>query len=456
VTWLLAILIGALTMHADRVQSAQRQLAQVRLAQAVQYSRTSFDQFVRTTHHDYEPNWHHAVMAREIDAFVEGTTKNLMLFMPPRHGKSEQGSRRLPAYIFGRKPNAAVIATSYSADLAKLMNRDVQRIIDAPIYGRIFPQTQLWNRKRTDATLSKNQTWIRNSDLFEIVGHRGYYRCAGVGGGITGMGADYGLIDDPIKNAEEAASEVYREKVWEWYVSTFRTRLSKNGQQLLIMTRWHEDDLAGRLLQLAKSNANADQWRVVSFPAILETETAGDPRQVGEALWPAWYPREALERLRALSSYQFAALFQQRPAPAEGGLVKRAWFKYYRDLPELDEVVISVDCAFKETKDSDFVAIHVWGRKGANRYLLYRVHDRLDFIGTLAALRQVVAKYPGRAVLVEDKANGPAVISALRDEISGIIAVPVKDSKEARLVAVSPEIEAGNVHLPDASLAAAA
>jgi hypothetical protein len=191
-----------------------------------------------------------------------------MLFMPPRHGKSEQGSRRLPAYIFGRKPHAAVIATSYSADLAKLMNRDVQRIIDTPIYGRIFPQTQLCNRKRTDATLSKNQTWIRNSDLFEIVGHRGYYRCAGVGGGITGMGCDFGLIDDPIKNAEEAASEVYREKVWEWYVSTFRTRLSKHGQQLLIMTRWHEDDLAGRLLQLAKSNANADQWRVVSFPAI--------------------------------------------------------------------------------------------------------------------------------------------------------------------------------------------
>jgi predicted phage terminase large subunit-like protein len=244
--------------------------------------------------------------------------------------------------------------------------------------------------------------------------------------------------------------------VWEWYVSTFRTRLSKHGQQLLIMTRWHEDDLAGRLLQLAKSNAHADQWRVITLPAILEQPTEGDPRQVGEALWPTWYPIEALERLRALSAYQFAALFQQRPAPAEGGLIKRAWFKYYKAVPELDEILISADCAFKETKDSDFVSIQVWGRKGANRYLLYRVHHRIDFSATLTALRQVIAKYPGCAVLIEDKANGPAVISALRNEVSGIIPVDPKSSKVARLVAVSPEIEAGNVYLPDASLAAAA
>jgi hypothetical protein len=198
VTWLLAAIVGVVTMGAD---AALLQLAQVRLAQAIQYSRTSFDQFVRTTHHDYEPNWHHRVMARELDDFVEGRTKNLMLFMPPRHGKSEQGSRRLPAYIFGRKPHASIIATSYSAELASLMNRDVQRIIDTPIYERIFPATRLQSKGRRGVTA---QRWIRNSDLFEIVDHRGYYKCAGVGGAITGMGCDFGIIDDPTKNAEEA------------------------------------------------------------------------------------------------------------------------------------------------------------------------------------------------------------------------------------------------------------
>jgi hypothetical protein len=212
---------------------------------------------------------------------------------------------------------------------------------------------------------------MRNSDLFEIVDHRGYYRCAGVGGGITGMGCDFGLIDDPIKNAEEAHSEVFREKVWEWYISTFRTR-SRN-----VAAAAHHDALArGRSRRPAAAAGEIERrtrtsGRSSTSPrSASSTSTAIPPGRRGAVA--RLVSDRGARAVRALSAYQFAALFQQRPAPAEGGIVKRAWFKYYRELPELDEIIISADLSFKETKDSDFVSIQVWGRKGANRYLIYR------------------------------------------------------------------------------------
>lgn len=281
--------------------------------------------FTRYTMPDYEANWHHLVVCRYLDAFLSGDIPRLMVFMPPRHGKSELVSRRLPAYILGRNPNAQIITASYGADLARRMNRDVQRIIDDEAYQRIFPNTKLFGKNIRSAVQG---TWLRNSDIFEVCEYSGVYRGAGVGAGITGMGMNYGIIDDPLKNRKEANSLVVRDAIWDWYTSTFRTRLAPGGGILLTVTRWHEDDLPGRLLALAASDPAADQWEVINLPAVAEKPLADyDPRQVGDALWPDRFDLDDLERTRvSLGSYDWNSLYQQRPAPPEGGMFKRQWF----------------------------------------------------------------------------------------------------------------------------------
>lgn len=275
--------------------------------------------FTAYTKEDYEVNWHHAILCDYLDKFIGGQIKRLMVFMPPRHGKSELVSRRLPAYILGRNPDAQIIACSYSADLASRMNRDVQRIIDDERYSRLFPDTRLFGANvRTVA----QGTYLRNSDIFEVVGHGGCYRSAGVGGGITGMGFNYGIIDDPIKNREEAESITYRDNLWDWYTSTFYTRQEKGGAILITVTRWHMDDIAGRLIELAQAD-HAEPWTIIRFPALKDEADPHDPREIGEPLWPNKYDAEALGNIRiATGAYQWASLYQQRPAPLEGGLFK--------------------------------------------------------------------------------------------------------------------------------------
>jgi predicted phage terminase large subunit-like protein len=282
--------------------------------------------FTLYTKPDYEVNWHHAVVCEALDRFVAGEIRRLMLFMPPQNGKSELVSRRLPAYILGRNPDAKLIACSYSADLASQMNRDVQRIIDAPEYARVFPETTLFG---SNVRSSSKGSYLRNSDIFEIVGREGRYKGAGVGGPITGFGFDIGIIDDPTKNREEADSEVYRERLWEWYTSTFYSRMRKGALSsiLITLTRWHEDGIEARLLKLAEENEDADQWEVISLPAIAEEPAPPDIRKEGEPLWPTRFPLAFLRAVQAQNPYDFAALYQQRPAPREGNLFKWAWFE---------------------------------------------------------------------------------------------------------------------------------
>lgn len=398
----------------------------------------------------YRPNWHHRRLCEALDLFSKRVIKRLMVFMPPRHGKSELVSRCLPAYLLGREPDSSIIATSYSSSLASRMNRDVQRIMDTPSYADVFPLSRLSDK---NVVAGAPGTWLRNATIFEVVGRRGSYRCSGVGGGITGMGADFGLIDDPIKNQEEAYSTNFRDRLWDWYISTFYTRLeSEDSCILLTLTRWHEDDLAGRLLKQMKEDPDADQWHVVAFPAVCESEdNEQDPREIGDALWPGRFPLEILEKNKANGMYFWNALFQQRPAPIEGSIVQRSWVKHYRHLPDdCREWIQSWDLTFKETRKGSFVCGQVWCRKRGEFFLVDQVHERLDFPGTIGAIRGMVEKYPQcRAVLVEDKANGPAVIAALRREVSGIIPVEAKESKEARLHSVTPLLEAGNVYFPD-------
>lgn len=421
-------------------------------------ARNSLLAFTRATKADYDAGWFHVSLCSVLDRFARGEIPRLIVMAPPRHGKSELVSRRLPAFILGKNPDATIIAASYSADLSSRMNRDVQRIIDSPEYQELFPKTRLYGKNIRSVA---SGAWLRNNEIFEVVGRRGVYRSAGVGGGITGMGASHAIIDDPIKDQKQADSPTYRQTVWDWYCSTLLTRLAKGsaGSVLLTLTRWHEDDLAGRLLELAKADPNADQWVVVRYEAVKETNDDAaleDPRALGEALWPSGYDEKRLSRIKAsVGSRVWNALYQQRPTAMAGAMVKRSWLKFYRELPaRFDRKLTSCDMSFKDSDGADRVVMAAYGKKGADKYLIDQVADVMDFPTALKAFKAFVAKHSDiYEHLIEDKANGPAVIASVKHEIPGVIAVEPQGGKVARLAAVSPDYEAGNVYYPDPSIA---
>lgn len=406
--------------------------------------------FMTYTNPAYLLGWVHRQICDELDQFlqdsVDGKSPRLMLCMPPRHGKSEIASRKFPAYALGRYPDLQFIVASYSASLANLMNHDVQRVINSEEYQRLFP----------DVHLGGGLTgYIRTSSLFEIVGRKGSYRSAGVDGGVTGMGAHIIIIDDPFKNKAEADSALIRAKTWDWYASTLYTRLAPGGGILLINTRWHTDDLSGRLIA-EMEDAGKDQWRIINFPAIA---THDEPhRKAGEALHPERYSLADLEKLRsAVGTRNWEALYQQNPVPDGGALFRERWLRYWHpsDLPDsFDRMVTSWDLTFKNHESGDYVAGSVWGKKDGNFYLLDMVHERLGFTETLDAVRHLHEKYPKSSkILIEDAANGPAVIDMLKKTVPGIVPVRADGSKEARAHAVTPYFESGNVYIPHPSVA---
>lgn len=415
-------------------------------------ARKSFQHFVKYTKDDYEFNWHHLVLCKKLQDFADGKIKRLMVFMPPRHGKSELTSRRFPAWLLGRNPKTKIISTSYAAELAASFNRDVQRIIDDSKFKELFPECLL-NSSNTRTT----GNWLRNNDIFEVVNHGGFYRCAGVGGAITGVGGDYLIIDDPIKNYEEASSPTIRKKVLEWYTSTLYTRQEKNAGILLIQTRWHEEDLAGQLLNLMnKGEEFSDQWEIVNFPAILEKENPIDPRQVGDVLWENKYNKRWMKITKHnLGTFQFSALYQQNPTPDEGRVVHASWLKSYKSYPnKIDEMIQSWDMSFGSIEENaSFVVGSIYAKIGSQIYLLDQVRGQWGFNETIAQFEILSSRYPkAYRKLVEKKANGAAVIDVLKDKIQGIIPIEPEGSKESRFVACQPLYEAGNVLYPDESI----
>ena len=358
----------------------------------------------------------------------------------PTHN-SEIISRRFPAYALGKFPDMQIIATSYSASLAARTNREVQNIIMSARYKELFPETVLMEKG-----VGAKGVYTRTSAHFDIVGRKGSYHSAGVGGSITGMGGHCLLIDDPIRNQEEARSRVMRDKLWDWYRTVFRTRQGKGAGIAIIHTRWHEDDLIGRILE----NKGGEEWKVLNFPAIAES--SDEFRQAGDPLWPEKYDLKALETERdSMSGYEWAALYQQRPAPDDGQIFKREWFKYWTVLPDkFDWLLISWDMSFKDSAASDFVVGQVWGKKGADCYLADQIRRRMSFTETCDAVVSLAERWPGASrKLVEATANGPAVIDALKHKIQGIIPVKPEGSKVSRAYAVSGLFESGNVYLPD-------
>ena len=288
-------------------------------------ARRSLLNFTCYTKRDYVPNWHHKVIANSLDQALAGQVMRVMYTLPPQNGKSELISRKFPAYVLGRFPDWRLVGASYNSDLAVDMGRDVQRVMSTAEYRVLFPQTRLGSEQDDEE---------RTAQQFRVVGRDGGYKSVGVGSGLTGRPMDLGIIDDPVKDRAEAESETYRKRVWDWYTAVFSTR-QRHARVPFVMatTRWHEDDLAGRLLARAKEDPLAEQWAVVSFPAVCERERPSDPRKVGEALWPDRYPIDWLRKQEVLlQSYDWASLYQQSPVPAGGAMFKREWFRRYEVL----------------------------------------------------------------------------------------------------------------------------
>lgn len=351
--------------------------------------------------------------------------------MPPRHGKSELCAVRFPAWFLGRNPDKRFILASYASDLAERFSRQVRSVVDSDTYLPIFPGVGM-------------DPVSRSVSAWDLYGRRGGMKAVGVGGPITGHGAHVLLIDDPIKNREEAESLVMRESVWNWYTSTAYTRLEDNGAVIVVMTRWQEDDLAGRLLEAQRVHARSDQWHVLHMPAINEQ---------GEALWPAKYSADDLERIRVnIGSYDWSALYMGAPAPPEGALVKRAWIQIRPSAPDgmrkcryWDKAgtVMAGDYTagvkIGRTTDGSWWICHAtrgqWGP--GEREARMRSTAEADGIETLQRIEQ------------EPGSGGKDSASISVRNLAGfdVQARPVSGDKETRFRPFAAQAEAGNVYM---------
>jgi predicted phage terminase large subunit-like protein len=384
---------------------------------------------------------HVRILSDVLESVARGERTRVLISVPPRHGKSELVSRTFVAWWLLQHPDRWVGLASYGATLAQQLSRAARD-----------RYTTAGGELRGDSTAV---------DLWQTP-HGGGVWAAGVGGSITGFGADLAIIDDPLKNAEEAASPLIRQKQQEWYQSVLATRLHPGAAVVVVQTRWHEDDLTGWLLRQEAEGETAEGWHIVHLPAIAEDippivpvgcTLALEWREVGEALNPERYPVDVLAQVRRrVGPYVWAALYQGRPQALEGGLFLRSWWQTYdpRQLPKSwDQLIQSWDLAFKDADQSDYVAGVTIGVKDGNAYVLDLVRGRLDFPATVRAIQLAAAKWPQASHrLVEDAANGPAVLATLRGSINGLMAVKPMGGKLARAHAIAPLVADGRVWLP--------
>ncbi len=349
-------------------------------------ARDSLINFTNYTLESYQAAYHHILIAEKLEAVERGELDRLMIFMPPRHGKSELASKRFPAWYLGRNPGRQIITASYSPELATDFGREVRNIVASGEYAALF-STEL----RPD---SKAANRWHTSD-------GGIYVAAGVGTAITGRGANLGLIDDPLKDRENADSQLKRDKVWSWYQSTFYTRLMPCASVVIIQTRWHEDDLAGRLLE--QQGKGGDHWEVLELPAITDNQ----------ALWPEWYNLNDLLRIKnAIGPREWSALYQQQPQPDDGTYFQRPWFHWYDKLPKHLNVYVCSDFAVTEgggdytehgtfgvDADDNLYIIDWWsGQTTADVWIdslidLFSEHKPLAWFGEAGQIRRAIEPF---------------------------------------------------------------
>lgn len=411
-------------------------------------ARKSLAAYISYTSPKYKRSTFSETVCAQLDKFLEdvqeGKRPILVFQAPPQHGKSEIVSRKLPAYMMGKFPDWRIAAASYANTLAGAMSLDVRRNLIEPRHLRLFPVKDGIKRYKVD----------RNGEFSNPSGD-GSYIGDGVMGGFTGRPADIFIIDDPVKNAQEALSPTTKEAHKNWMQSVAMTRLSENSGMIIMATSWAEDDLAGWMLTEFKGNP---RLTVLRFPAINEPGEVGyNPALPPGALVPGLHSIEKLRETKGtLSDYWWSAIYQQSPKAIGGNVFKEHGLRYYlpKDLPaKFDKVLASWDATFKDTDGTDFVVGQVWGKLGANSYLLAQTRARMSFTKTVVevvALRNAWPKM--REILIEDKANGPAVIDTLKGTVPGIIPIEPDGSKLARAHAVTAYWEAGNVWLPHPDL----
>lgn len=421
------------TLDDVRLEMVERELARrkfihyLRYVNGAEWRQTQFAEYI----------------ANAVQEFLEKNTGNaydiLLLETPPQHGKSMTVTEALPSWALGRHPHWRVILASYNDDSAeRFARRNKEKIRE---YGKNLFGISI-------GKISRAKEFELASKPGEIPGR---LISRGIKAGVTGNPANLLVIDDPVKNREEADSVTYRDKVWGEWLNSFKARLAAGAKIVVIMTPWHEDDMAARLLNAEKNIT------LVRLPVEAEEN---DPlgRSPGDALCPElgkdnhWlqqfkesYLQDAQGGARA-----WTALYQCSPRVEGGNLVKRDWWRFYdtKQVTQFATSVISVDAAFKGGDNNDFVAIEVWGKIGNDYYLRYCLNRHMDFPQTLDAIRTVRKLYPdAMSVLVEDKANGSAIIQTLQKEMFCIPVNPL-GGKEARVNAVSPAIESGHVYLP--------
>lgn len=396
---------------------------------------TPFSGFVNSR---YKPQWLHTAIAEQLERVEKGEIKRLMLFVPPRHGKSQLASIDFPAWFLGRHPEKEIITSSYSAELAQDFGYKTRNLVNSQEYQELF-QTKLRDDSKSKAK------WLTQEG--------GGYTAVGVGGAITGRGADILIIDDPVKNREEAESKVVRNKIWNWYTSTAYTRLEKNAAVILIMTRWHMDDLAGRLLQAEKEGG--DKWEVVKFPAIAIQDEKH--RNAGDALWPEKYNIEALQSIKkTVGTYDWSSLYQQNPVLSETQEFKEEYYKYrtFEEVEALDtRNVLTLDTAISQKASADYNGyclnfidrenkwnIKAWQAKESPKQLidnLFSLWDKynLDIIG----IEKTIYLQAIKPFLDDEMARRNKFLTIVELQHN-------QTAKETRIRGILPRYEAGAVY----------
>ena len=400
-----------------------------------------FLEFVKTMWPIFISGKHHAIMAKKFEDIAEGRLKRLIINMPPRHTKSEFASYLLPAWYLGRFPDRKVIQTSNTAELAVGFGRKVRNLVDGEAYTRIFPNVAL----RHDSKAAGR--WATNAG--------GDYFAIGVGGTVTGKGADLLIIDDPHSEQEAALAandpSIY-DKVYEWYSSGPRQRLQPGGAIVIVMTRWGKRDLTGQVLK-AEGQRGGEEWEVVEFPAILPS---------GKPLWPEFWPLEELEALKSeLPNQKWQAQYQQSPTSESSAIIKREWWKVWEedDPPHCDFTLMAWDTAFEKSNRADYSAMTLWGvferpddtgTYQTNIILLNAFRDRMEFPKLKKEAIDQYKEWEPDSVIIEKKASGAPLIYELR-----AMGMPVQEftpvrgnDKITRLNAVSDLFASGRVWAP--------
>jgi predicted phage terminase large subunit-like protein len=369
-----------------------------------QKSRCSLLTFTKSTMPNFKPAEFHKRYYSVLTLFADGQIKKLMVFMPPQHGKSEGSTRRLPAYLLGKYPDTKIGIISYSATKARKFNREIQRIIDSSEYGGIFPETRL---NGSHVTTTSGQ-WLRNMDECEIVGYSGGFKTVGVCGPLTGDPVDVLIMDDIYKDAKMAWSPVVRSAIDDWYDTVAETRLHNDSRQLIVFTRWHESDLAGKLLKeqgVYDAETNPDGWVTVKYQAIMDgVKTEYDQREEGEALWPARHSLEKLIRVRKRNPHVFQSLYQQDPKPLEGLMYEHA-FREYEAFPVTRTRIVK---NYTDTADtgSDYLCSVTYLETEVGNFVIDVLYTAKAMEYTEPRTAEMLTKHNVRLAVVESNNGG--------------------------------------------------